>query len=364
MRPTVWSRPFREQGAASAPPADQRLIASLRKVAADAVGSLLANETTCALVGFPNHNNAGDSGIWLGELALLRRLGVAARYVADDASYDPRDLTARVPHGPILLHGGGNYGDLWPFQQAFRERVLADFPSRPVVQLPQTVHFESDAAARRHRTLLHARPAPPALLCRDHRSLAFVRQELGVQGILCPDLAFFLPLPRRTAPVVDVVVNQRLDHEAADRSVPGLRDLSMEHRDWLPCPNRRHPYRALTVRVREHVRVLAGGATSSSRAHRLVRRAPMLASERLARRRVAGALGLLSRGRVVVTDRLHGHIFCTLLGIPHVLLDTAHHKVRDFHETFTSACSTAAMADADEDVAELVHVLLRTSRSR
>ncbi len=42
-----------------------------------------------------------------------------------------------------------------------------------------------------------------------------------------------------------------------------------------------------------------------------------------------------SRGRVVVTDRLHGHIFCILMGIPHVILDNSYGKLMSFHQTYT-----------------------------
>jgi exopolysaccharide biosynthesis predicted pyruvyltransferase EpsI len=38
---------------------------------------------------------------------------------------------------------------------------------------------------------------------------------------------------------------------------------------------------------------------------------------------VSRAIRLLSFGRVVVTDRLHGHILCTLAGILHVLLNNS-----------------------------------------
>ena len=36
----------------------------------------------------------------------------------------------------------------------------------------------------------------------------------------------------------------------------------------------------------------------------------------------------LRRGKVVITDRLHAHVLCLLLGIPHVLLDNNYGKVR------------------------------------
>jgi pyruvyl transferase EpsO len=40
-------------------------------------------------------------------------------------------------------------------------------------------------------------------------------------------------------------------------------------------------------------------------------------------------------GRVVITDRLHAHILCLLMQIPHVLLNNAVGKTWTFYETWT-----------------------------
>ena len=64
----------------------------------------------------------------------------------------------------------------------------------------------------------------------------------------------------------------------------------------------------------------------------------------MAARRVRHAVRILAGGKVVITDRLHGHILCELLGIPHVLLDTAEGKVGSFHQTFTSTSRLAKTA--------------------
>ena len=55
-----------------------------------------------------------------------------------------------------------------------------------------------------------------------------------------------------------------------------------------------------------------------------------------ARRRLRVGCRLLARGKVVITDRLHAHVLCLLLGIPHVLLDNNYGKVRRVHETWTA----------------------------
>ena len=41
------------------------------------------------------------------------------------------------------------------------------------------------------------------------------------------------------------------------------------------------------------------------------------------------------RGRVVVTDRLHGHILSTLCGLPHVIIDPVNHKITSYMKSWT-----------------------------
>jgi pyruvyl transferase EpsO len=67
----------------------------------------------------------------------------------------------------------------------------------------------------------------------------------------------------------------------------------------------------------------------------------------MARARTIAGCWLLSRGRVLVTDRLHGHILAVLAGQPHVVFDTANGKLRAFYDTWTRR-SGAAWADSAE----------------
>ena len=65
----------------------------------------------------------------------------------------------------------------------------------------------------------------------------------------------------------------------------------------------------------------------------------------MAAERVARGCRLLSRGRRVITDRLHGHILCLLLGLPHTLLPEKHGKIRNFYETWTRSCALGGFAE-------------------
>ena len=53
-----------------------------------------------------------------------------------------------------------------------------------------------------------------------------------------------------------------------------------------------------------------------------------------ARARVALGFAQIDRHKVLVTDRLHGHIMASLFGKPHVVIDNSYGKISNFIETW------------------------------
>jgi exopolysaccharide biosynthesis predicted pyruvyltransferase EpsI len=312
------------------------LIESLRLTAEATLRPLLRGHGPVALVDVPNYPNVGDSAIYLGELACLRSLGVGRpRYACDLRSYHPGHLAASVGRGPILLAGGGSLGDLWPLAQQCREAVIADFPDNPIVQLPQTIHFQSSSALRRARRVFDAHPNL-TLLVRDRRSLEIARSEFRAPSLLCPDLAFCLgPLAAPGPPTRPVVWLSRTDSESRTPAPGAARALSV---DWLDEP-------ATLLRSLSYALI---NAVRRPRSGRLAR--PLLSAiyRPLARQRLLRGCRLLGSARCVITDRLHGHILSLLLGIPHVLLDNSYGKVSEFHRTWTEGSELVRWADSPE----------------
>jgi pyruvyl transferase EpsO len=320
-------------------PADP--VARLRAILLRTIAPLLAGVRRVALLDFPNYTNPGDSAIWLGALRLLEECGIGAPvYVADLGSYDPRALARRLDDGAILITGGGNFGDLYPAHQAFRERVAREFPALPIIQLPQAVHFVSPAALDRCRAALAGHRAF-TLLARDRRSYDLARGALPARTILCPDLAFALGNLRRPGPPSrDVVWQSRRDRERPATAAPGAPAGDPERVDWTR-PRRsfasiacRHLPRA----VGRWPRALAPLEGPLARVFR-----------RMAGRRLAAACGLLGGGRVVATNRLHGHVLCLLMGIPHFLSDNSYGKVRAFYDTWTAGAGDAVFCASEAE---------------
>jgi exopolysaccharide biosynthesis predicted pyruvyltransferase EpsI len=283
----------------------------------------ILRDVPTAFLDYPDHDNVGDSAIWAGSRRCLREMGVNLRYTADLGSYNEEVMRRRMPFGQILMHGGGNFGTLWPWFQAFREAVAERCRDYRIVQLPQSLHFNDEASLARARQRFGAHP-DYLLMVRDLRSQAIARDELKLRSLLCPDAALSLQgVFERSPAVVDVLVLARGDHESRDG---GLRDLSLPGRsvevaDWQDSS---------PAGLRRQTRLLARIGHSGWGGIGAIQRMQLRLFDRLAEVRVAEGARLLSRGRVVVTDRLHAHILCVLMGIPHVVLDNNYGKISQF----------------------------------
>ena len=318
------------RGHAANPDAD--LIASLGRQVHATVAPLLAGARRVALLDFPNQPNVGDSAIWLGDLACLKAVGIQRTvYTCEVGTYSRKHLAAEVGDGIIVFHGGGNFGDVWPNFQVFRERVVADFPHNRIVMFPQTIHFGSATALARARAAINGHGGV-TILARDQRSLEIAGQAFTSSVALCPDTAFCLgPLARPAAARQPVLALARTDIEAvADTrrgGAPGIATVDWLEDEWSVFPHLPRP--------------ILGALLLYPRRLRALRRTLGAVYRGLARRRVERGCRLLSRGKVVVTDRLHGHILCMLLGIPHFLVDNSYGKLSGFHRTWTPSSKLA-----------------------
>ena len=316
-----------------------RLRARLEATLASLLGGIRAH----ALIDFPGYPNVGDSAIYLGELACLRALGLPhPRFICDFRSYDREELAMRIgPSGTILLAGGGSFGDRWSIAHRRREEIVRDFPTHRIVQLPQTIWFEQAGTLRRARQVFDAHPEF-TLLVRDARSLDIARNEFRAQSLLCPDMALALgPLRPGLLPRQRLLCLLRTDQESA---LDGSERAGLQTADWNDEP------RTLLHIVSRRLLGLMSHPSLRRRAREVL---PLL-YEPMARRRLRRGLELLASAEMVITDRLHGHILCLLLGLPHVLLDNDYGKLSSFHETWTMDVDGVARAGTLDEALALL----------
>lgn len=73
------------------------------------------------LYDLPYHENIGDLLIWKGELAFLWQLPYKQLWLCSFFTYKHKYLSSETI---ILMHGGGNLGDIWRKSQDFRLQIV------------------------------------------------------------------------------------------------------------------------------------------------------------------------------------------------------------------------------------------------
>jgi exopolysaccharide biosynthesis predicted pyruvyltransferase EpsI len=314
------------------------LIGNLQNLIHDCLSEYIS-DAPLAILDFPDIQNVGDSAIWVGEIAYLRnRHRKRPVYVSRLHDFSSTAAEAAVgPHGPIFIHGGGNFGDIWPRHQEFRERILDLWPDRAVIQLPQSLHYSSEARADETARII-GRHKNFTLLCRDEESKAFAEKRFDCVVKLCPDMAFSIgsiPPPRNAS--IPVLAILREDRERVTRSAAIGCDISIE--DWLTES-------ASEVRKAKAAGMMKAILAVDWKATRLSK------FDAAANNRLERGVRQLARARAIVTDRLHVHIICLLMGKPHAVLDNSYGKIARFMDAFSGDNTLSYRATSISDAVE------------
>jgi pyruvyl transferase EpsO len=314
------------------------MIAKLQDMIHDCLKDYLSDGEPVAMVDFPDYKNVGDSAIWLGQMAYLSsRFNKSPSYISALPDHSHDKLDEAMPSGPILITGGGTFGDIWPGHQELRESILERWPGRLVVQLPQSIHYKSrEGADRMARAIaLHKNFV---LLVRDEESKRFAETHFDCHVRLCPDMAFCIgPMRPLVAAQYPVLAMLRTDQEkASNYDFTAYPNVPVE--DWITESR-------TAVRIAKAIGAAKGASLNPER----IKDAKLNAA---AKARLQRGIRQISRGRAIVTDRLHVHICALLLGRPHAVLDNSYGKVWRFMNAFSNTSDLSYQANSlDEAIA-------------
>jgi len=291
-----------------------------------------------AILDFPDIRNCGDSAIWLGEVAYLKKyFNKTPDYVARVRDFSVEGLNSKAPEGPIFMQGGGRIGDLWPGHQVFLIHVLEKFPNRRVVQFPQSIHYNSEKNVEPLARAIDAHK-DFTLFVRDLESKELAERYFNCSVRLCPDMAFGIgALPPRPTQI-DVLAMLRDDKEKVPSS-EGWTWPDIPKEDWINESRRK---------VQLAKVMGAASALLSMRPGEM--RSTML--DAAAHQRFERGISQISRARAIITDRLHVHICSMLLGRPNAVLDNNYGKIRRFIETFSDGTDLVYRATSLKDAVE------------
>lgn len=279
----------------------------------------------------PYHTNIGDTLIWQGECDFLKRLPYKCLgYASCNTCTFPKVSIGTI----ILLHGGGNFGDLWRGMQEFRLKIIESYPDNPIIIFPQSVNYENLNLIKfdARKMALHKK----LIICaRDIVSYNLLRKNFVNDILLVPDMAFCIDLTylQKWQKCVDrgLLYVRRLDKELGselNKDIIIAKDIDV--RDWPSLENPSLPVRVCTKIISLQQKMKNCKATNWL----MTFLSDAVASKKFRPLMIRLGVKFISRYRLVYTTRLHVMILSVLLHKKVYFLDNSYGKNSSFYHTW------------------------------
>jgi pyruvyl transferase EpsO len=289
------------------------------------IGAILVDGKPYVYLDIPMHMNLGDVWIWHGTHVALATHGQFP--LVTDKKLERNITSARTQLGSdgiALWHGGGNFGDVWRGTSLIRNDAVQQLPNNKIVFLPQSLNYTKMQNVKHDNAIFQAHNKT-LFMFRDYTSLQFSLENFPGKPVkYVPDMAFANgPQTPSANPIIDVILLLRRDKEATphqkNESLNILRAANLTFEVWD------FPVLGFPVKLEKDNKTLMYNYTTIYPKQRI--NIPYNNRHAFMGTRTQMANRLFSRGRLVITDRLHASIISTLMGKPVIYLDNIYKKI-------------------------------------
>ncbi len=293
----------------------------------------LINKEDAFYFDYPMHLNVGDLLIYAGTEAFFKEYKINIRLRRCLQTFDINEVKKNITKNTtIICHGGGNLGDLYPLLQKLREELVINFPNNRIILLPQTGYFSNQDEMKKSAAIFSAHK-DCHLFARDLPTLELLK-NFSDKVILCPDMAHQLygefPLKNKVESLEkNKLYFLRKDIEASqlEKNIESTLSASAVVKDWDDI---------VTSNDIMYARIYSKLARISNISHLSIFK------DKINDLWYKHTLNIIERARnefmkydLVVTSRLHGHIFSCLLGIPNQVCDNSYGKNLGYYNQWT-----------------------------
>ena len=297
------------------------------------------NMTDYILLDLPYYSNVGDVLIWQSTLDILNDLPYKCLYSSAIETYYKPKIKDDVL---IVFLGGGNFGDLWERHQIFRYRVMTDFPNNPVLQLPQSVCFESGEKMKRDIDFFAKHKGKVTICLREKKSYDLIASNYkNVHAVLLPDMVLAFDVDKyckkhniNIEKGCGRLLVQRKDKERTLEEIDATNFSKVA--DWpsmeVSLPEMCRFYKINNLIVRLHMPLYIRNKIMDYYFKYIMKKAFLK----------SGILFLMSY-EVIYSTRLHAAILACLLGKRTYIIDNSYGKCRGVYETWMTKCENIDM---------------------
>lgn len=298
------------------------------------------------LLDIPNHKNIGDHLIYNGELDFFSEIPFRC-LTKSSVTFN---FSEKIKSNIILLHGGGNFGDLYPMHQKFREQVIRENSNKRIIILPQSVQFDKESEAIESANIFNQH-SNLTICARDQYSFDYLKKYFGKCNIIMvPDMAFCSHYQKSNIASKELLIMKRRDFEIGDSDET---DLSGDYvvSDWSTFEP------TLNESLAKYYEKLNNKL--SKLFFKALKKDSVFGLFPLRNEKIYTQLGidLVSQYKFVISTRLHGHILCLLLGIPSTIVDNSYGKNKRFYDTWLKDIEGSYFSNTIEEALELYQKL-------
>ncbi len=298
-----------------------------------------ANKTCIFILSTPRHGNLGDHAIVISQCKLFSDLGLKNNIIEfTDTEYSVcKDVLSKSVNSNdlIIIDGGGNIGTLWIEAEEAMRDIIKRFPRNPIFIMPQTAHFEDSEFGE--KTLkeskeIYCNHPNLTIFCRDKTTYDLISSEFAqVHSFFVPDIVMYnsdlnYQFERKN---VRLCFREDLEKTCSDEFINSISDY-----------------------------LQSKGFKTSNTSTVLESRINPYQRKKALRKKWSE----LSKSKFVVTDRLHGMIFCAITGTPCLAIDNISHKVRDGYK-WLSHLPFILFCDVENDLHKKIDQLIELSNN-
>ncbi|MBX4258632.1 glycosyltransferase [Clostridium estertheticum] len=268
------------------------------------------------IIGTPNHGNLGDHAIAYAEERILKdnfKDFIIIEIVTDDIIKHIKNLKKNVKKDDIFaLQGGGNLGDEYIWEEEGRRKIISEFKDNKIILFPQSIYFKETDIGK-------SELSKTKTIYNEHKNLIMVAREetsynimketfVNSKVILTPDIVLYL---NETYPKLErkgVLLSLRQDKE-------GL--LSSKQKDDIQGAAQNNFDKIIITDTVDVVKTYDDKILQ------------YMINLNQREKRLKAKWNQFKEVELVITDRLHGLVFCAITSTPCIVIANYNHKVKD-----------------------------------
>ncbi|KAH8741693.1 hypothetical protein FG386_003667 [Cryptosporidium ryanae] len=358
------------------------------KIIMTILANILKNVEHGILFGLADHENKGDAGINWSQFMVTEFFKIKIIYYCTSNRIhkncnlnEAHEIANNLHKKPVIfITGGGNLGDLWPKYEAERKEVIEKFKDFKKLIFPQSIAMKKDGNANLDYLFENG---ILTIFLRDLFSFYYLEKIINknekwknnARIFLTPDIVTSLVIlnndktqnKQTKSYSTDIVWLDREDRETEQRNKTNIlisyKNSSIIVDDWINYLPTRYSSgigigkkRFASYIRRNSINSVNGGNNNNIQPEVNFQ----VFSLGISLERFCKGLEFIMQGKLLITNRLHGHIFSSLLNKKQVLIDTKYNKIKNYYNTWTFSIDEehVKFADSKENALDFAVELL------